>query len=94
MSRTQIRFRASVYLDIFIDPVKEKADSEEEDQIKTLEEARQEAKENIDRLIDAMSRPGDHDCDGLRDIKYSNPYTGGVAHYNPNNLLHPLDRDI
>lgn len=73
------RFRASIYVDVFI-----KGD-------KDLETARAEAQEQVEGIVKALSNS---DEDSLIDLNYCNPYVGGVAHYNPRNLLKPLDREI
>jgi hypothetical protein len=77
------RFRASIYLDIFIEGDK------------TLEQARAEAQNQVEGIVAVLSSPEDvgYHAD-LKDMNYSNPYVGGVAHYTPCNLLKPLDREI
>jgi hypothetical protein len=71
------RFRASIYLDVFIEGDK------------PLEEARAEATAQVNELVQSISEVGFRE-----DLNYSNPYVGGVAHYEPKNLLKPLDKDI
>jgi hypothetical protein len=74
------RFRASIYLDIFVEGDK------------SLEQAREEATAEVQSIVHELSQPT---VDGpLEHLNYSNPYLGGVAHYTPNNLLVPFDRDI
>ena len=94
----QTRFRASIYLDIFIDSTEEishgvKMDGSEEIDIreKTLEEMREEAEIQVQRVVEEISGNDYIHCDAP-DI--SNPYLGGVAKYDSRNLLKPLDREI
>lgn len=61
------RFRASIYVDIFV--------PETED----LETDRESAKIIAQELVD--------------DIPF-NAYIGGIAFYNPSNILKPLDKEI
>jgi len=60
------RFRASIYMDIFV--------PETDD----LEGDREAAKAEADMISDNIP----------------NSYVGGVAYYNPRNLMNPLDKDI
>lgn len=75
--KMKTRFRASIYLDIFIEGDK------------PLEEARAEATAQAYEIVQSLSEAGFRE-----DLIYSNPYVGGVAHYEPRNLLKPLDREI
>lgn len=79
-----IRFRASIYLDVFI----------EGDSL-SLEQARTQATDQVRNIVALISTPDD--CGYLEDLKNSdccNAYVGGVAKYTPNNLFKPLDREI
>ena len=82
------RFRASIYFDIFID------EQDEDDNERTPEKAREIAQQDAEKVVSCIT--GDPEgCDpALSDINCSNPYIGGVARYNPQNLLKPLDREI
>lgn len=73
------RFRVSIYLDVFI----EEGDNE------TLEQSRAKAEEQVRRVITHVDNLPSYSAPGC-----CNLYVGGVAHYTPENLLKPLDREI
>jgi len=79
----RFRFRASIYLDVFI---------ENKDGSKTLEEAREDARQQVLAVSASLSHPDVDLFDEAPDV--CNSYVGGVAHYTPRNLLKPLDREI
>jgi hypothetical protein len=71
------RFRASIYLDVWIDSDKD------------LEDAREEAMQQVRRVITHAEDRPEYSAPGCVNL-----YVGGVARYTPENLLKPLDRDI
>ncbi len=77
--KKRTRFRASIYVDVFID--EEREDGTE----KTLEEMREEAEHKVQDASNAIE---------ASDAEVTNPYVGGVAKYTPENLVQPLDRNI
>lgn len=83
------RFRASIYLDIY---VKDKKEVNGEEVYRDLEEMREEARKQVQSLVDSISKYEPIDFDSTKDV--CNPYVGDVAKYTPKNLLKPFDRDI
>lgn len=73
------RFRASVYMDVWVEGFENQ----------TLEEARAEAQKRVEASIICVCENKDEAMTGV-----CNLYVGGVAHYTPGNLLKPLDREI
>ncbi len=71
------RFRASIYVDVFIE--------DEED----LEKAREKATKQVQEIVEHISETPKNIAPDV-----CNPYVGGVAHYTPENLLKPLDKEI
>jgi hypothetical protein len=72
------RFRASVYMDIFV--------PETDD----LEKDREAAEKAVTELVDKLGA----NEEGFTPEGIFNPYVGGVAAYNPRNLLKSMDREI
>ena len=95
MMKRQQRFRASIYIDIFVDETKEdcnycSGDNNCEHCNRPLEEMREEARQKVQEVVKEITNTENHNVpDGV-----FNPYIGDVAKYNPRDLLHPLDRDI
>ena len=84
------RFRASIYLDIFIDDTSVCSDLPA-----SIEECREIAEDQVRGVLAVLSTPVNIGYwKELKDIDYSNPYMGGCALYTPENLLNPLDRKI
>jgi len=84
MSRQQ-RFRASIYVDIYIEEY-----SHDGEYVKSLEEMREEAREKVQAIVNEVCNTENKNIpDGL-----INPYVGDVAKYTPTNLLQPFDREI
>lgn len=84
------RFRASIYLDIFIDDTSVCSDLRA-----SIEECREEAEDQVRGVLSVLATPADIGYwKDLKDINYSNPYMGDCALYTPQNLLKPLDREI
>lgn len=83
------RFRASIYLDVGI-----KFDINEFNEMshpEMVEKLRERAREQVQAIVEAISH---------QEIAFEfapdvyNPYLGGIAVYDPGNLLKPLDREI
>lgn len=72
------RFRASIYVDVFV--------PETDD----IEKDREVAEQAVTELANKLGA----NEEGFTPEYIFNPYVGGVAAYNPRNLLKPLDRDI
>jgi len=72
--RNDRRFRASIYVDVFI------PDSGD------LEKDRERAEGLVKKAADYLG--------GKLGGKLGHAYVGGVASYNPHNLLNPLDKEI
>lgn len=90
--KRQKRFRASIYVDIFIDEEKEvtkEYGGQEITEYKDLEVMREEARQKVQEIVNIISIMINHYPDGV-----FNPYVGGVAAYEPRNLLKPLDKEI
>ncbi|MFW6311707.1 MAG: hypothetical protein ACOC1K_05675 [Nanoarchaeota archaeon] len=76
------RFRASLYLDFDIDSDK------------SINSCRQDITRRLIKLRDILGSPEEYCIDDLINMKYYNPRVGGVAHYTPDNLIEPLDKEI
>jgi len=89
--KKQKRFRASIYIDIFIEEIKIKiCGGQEIEEYKDLEEMREEAKRRIQEVVDEITNTENKNIPD----EVFNPYVGGVAAYNTRDLLRPLDREI
>lgn len=92
----QTRFRASIYLDIYINEEEvthvNEVGEPDETRVKDIEEMRDEARKQVQSVVDSISKYEPIDFDSTEDI--CNPYVGDVAKYTPKNLLKPFDRDI
>jgi hypothetical protein len=73
------RFRASIYVDIFV-PTSHN----------DVEQDREVARQAVHSLVAEIS--ANENCFVPKMI--CNPFVGGVAFYTPGNLLNPLDKEI
>lgn len=76
------RFRASLYIDFEIESDR------------PLEICRTEVTRKLIKIRDILGSPDDYSTEDLSNMKYYNPRVGGVAHYTPDNLIEPLDKEI
>jgi hypothetical protein len=89
--KKQKRFRASIYIDIFID--EQNCDCEIQPCLlheKELELMRVEAYEKIQAVVKEIENTKNRNIPE----EVFNPYIGGVAAYDPHNLIKPLDQEI
>lgn len=63
------RFRASIYLDVFVDV----------GEVYDLETMRDQAEQEVERIVDILSLPSEHSIEVINEINFNNPYIGGVA---------------
>ena len=90
MMKREKRFRASIYVDIFINEMKDGENGNEEEGYvqKSLEEMREEPKEQVNEIVKEISKLDMSIAPGV-----SNPYVGGVALLT-GDIFQPLDKNI